>query len=284
RFCSTVYLALDNDKAGQAATEKSYDVLKQYDFTVKVIQLNKKDPADFLLTTGTEAFQKELDANNTILEFKLKQLTENVDISQAETASKIVHAFTPYLKAEKDMIIYHHYITQLAKKLDIDRELIISKINREAPRYSKKRRFKPIRVSTKFQKSEDYLLYIAATRPDLRPLMQSAWDQNYFITPDKESLFKQVLNSSMINQELINTIPDTSKRQELSQLLIKVDTLLGDSDLSKEWQICLQNLKDYQENIRIDEIKNQLRKTQDLDEETETNLLKELSKLISKTT
>ena len=52
RLTSNVVLALDDDSAGQQSTERSFEILRQLDCQVKVMQLSGLDPADVLQERG----------------------------------------------------------------------------------------------------------------------------------------------------------------------------------------------------------------------------------------
>ena len=57
RFTDKIYLVMDSDNAGQRSALRSYTLLKQFDCTVYVVQMDQKDPADLLTSEEGDALK-----------------------------------------------------------------------------------------------------------------------------------------------------------------------------------------------------------------------------------
>ncbi len=99
RFADKVYICYDGDAAGQNATLRGLDILRENGLDVMVVQLpDKFDPDDVIKTYGREGYQKILDEALPLVEFKLKYLKEKHDLSNVDGRVK-------YLNEALDVLI-----------------------------------------------------------------------------------------------------------------------------------------------------------------------------------
>ncbi|MGN1060625.1 MAG: DNA primase [Candidatus Coproplasma sp.] len=82
RYVDTVYISYDGDAAGQKANLKGMDILKDEGLNVKVVPLPEGlDPDDVIKQQGAEGYQKCLDAAMPLIDYKLKVIKRNFDVS-----------------------------------------------------------------------------------------------------------------------------------------------------------------------------------------------------------
>jgi DNA primase len=92
RFADKVYICYDGDSAGQNATLRGLDILKENGLDVMVVQLpDKFDPDDVIKTYGKEGYQKILDDALPLVEFKLKYLKTKYDLSSVDGRVKYLN-------------------------------------------------------------------------------------------------------------------------------------------------------------------------------------------------
>ena len=100
RFADKVYICYDGDAAGQNATLRGLDILRENGLDVMVVQLpDKYDPDDVIKAYGKEGYQKLLDDALPLVEFKLKYLKSKYDLSNVPY---------PYL-----IVLFQRYICSL---------------------------------------------------------------------------------------------------------------------------------------------------------------------------
>ena len=106
RFAKEIVLCYDNDPAGRKATERALDILKDSEFTVKVLKLPdrmvdgkavKIDADDFIKLHGPEAFEQLLKGSGGGMEYRLMELGARFDFSLDEQRLE-------YLKAACELI------------------------------------------------------------------------------------------------------------------------------------------------------------------------------------
>lgn len=90
RYAKEIIICYDNDPAGKKATERALDLLKNSEFSVRVLKLPdrivdgkavKIDADDFIRLRGAEAFEKLLSGSGGGMEFRLSELREKYDLS-----------------------------------------------------------------------------------------------------------------------------------------------------------------------------------------------------------
>ena len=93
RFAKEIVLCYDNDPAGRKATERALEILKNSEFSVKVLRLPdrmvdgkavKLDADDFIKLRGPEAFEQLLKGSGGGMEYRLNQLQAEFDFSDTE--------------------------------------------------------------------------------------------------------------------------------------------------------------------------------------------------------
>ena len=91
RYTKELVLCYDNDEAGKDATQRAIGILKNADFSVKVLQLPrrrtedgeliKQDADDFIKYQGAAAFEKLLTGSSNQVEYRLEVIQNKYDLA-----------------------------------------------------------------------------------------------------------------------------------------------------------------------------------------------------------
>jgi len=85
RYASEIYVAYDGDEAGQKATMRAIDIIKEAGCKARVIQFpNNLDPDEVLKQYGPEYFRELLVKSLSMLDFKLSVLRRKYDLNTTE--------------------------------------------------------------------------------------------------------------------------------------------------------------------------------------------------------
>lgn len=93
RYAKEIVLCYDNDPAGIKATDRALDILKNSEFSVKVLRLpnkmvdgeaKKQDADDFIRRYGGDAFDKLLMGSGSSMEYRLMTLQSEFDLTADE--------------------------------------------------------------------------------------------------------------------------------------------------------------------------------------------------------
>ena len=97
-LCKNIIVCLDGDGAGETATYKAINTLKQANMNVSVVRLTKaKDPDEYIKKFGKDAFVDELFKAMDCIEFILIDLAKKYDLTKNADKNKYINEALGYL-------------------------------------------------------------------------------------------------------------------------------------------------------------------------------------------
>lgn len=97
-LCKNIIVCLDGDGAGETATYKAINTLKDANMNVSVVRLTKaKDPDEYIKKFGTDAFLDELFKASDCVEFILIDLAKKYDLTVRADKNKYINEALEYL-------------------------------------------------------------------------------------------------------------------------------------------------------------------------------------------
>lgn len=135
-----VILCLDNDNAGLLATVNNGEELVKNDVETYVIRLSgKKDPDEYILTYGSDAFIQNVESPLTFFEFKMNYLKQNKDLNNVEDLTTYINDVLKNLSNNNDSILREVTLNKLSKDYDISLDVLKSKLEQMVPVEVKKK-------------------------------------------------------------------------------------------------------------------------------------------------
>lgn len=126
-----IIIGYDSDGAGQAATQRGLDILQNMGCDVRVLQIEgAKDPDEFVVKYGPERFQKQVEKAISLVEYKVKVLTKNLDLENANDKIKFLKEIAKVLSRIDNDIEKEVYADKIAKEYKISKEAIYAEINK----------------------------------------------------------------------------------------------------------------------------------------------------------
>lgn len=168
RFSKNVIMAMDSDQAGQAAITKSIETFETQAFNVRVMDLLDGDPADLLTGHGPEMFKTQMDGALPLIQFHLERLIMTHDMTQIHNVRDIVDKMSALIKTQKDPLMKRHFAGLVAKRLDVDLDIVLGKVTHVATPKRAGRHVQPTSGPSKQQKAERFMLFALITCPELR--------------------------------------------------------------------------------------------------------------------
>jgi len=129
RVAETLITLFDSDSAGQAATERAIDLAEASDFTVKVLTLPDKDPADFIYhQPGT--MKVELNKALPALEYYLNKYEISRDYSKTNLAEfkKRLRLILSKIKHVASSVERGYWLKELEKRSGIGEYLLLEEL------------------------------------------------------------------------------------------------------------------------------------------------------------
>ena len=144
RYAKEIVLCYDNDPAGHKATERALDILKDSEFSVKVLKLPdrmvdgaavKIDADDFIKLHGPEAFEQLLKGSGGGMEYRLMELTPRFDFADDGQRVEYLKAACELIAALGSPVEREVWARRAAEPAGVTGEAVI----REAERIRKKK-------------------------------------------------------------------------------------------------------------------------------------------------
>ncbi|WP_102400167.1 DNA primase [Haloimpatiens massiliensis] len=137
RYVKKIIISYDADAAGQAATLRGLEILKNQGFDVRVLIIpDGKDPDEFVKNHGKEAFEKLIKDALPLTEYRIKVESNGINFHDKEMIIKYTKKVIPIL-AELQPIEQDLYIKRVAEKTDVNQQALYDMINRYVNRKEK---------------------------------------------------------------------------------------------------------------------------------------------------
>ena len=119
RYTKNVVLSYDADSAGQNAAMRGSEILIKDDCKVKVLHVTDgKDPDEFIKKNGRDAFLKLIDGALPYIDYKLRYIRRDMDLSSDDGKIDYIKAAAAVLR-ELSPVEADVYIKKLSKELHI---------------------------------------------------------------------------------------------------------------------------------------------------------------------
>lgn len=128
-----VIISYDSDSAGQSATLRGLDILQSLGCDVRVLQMDHsmaKDPDEFVIKYGPERFQKLVEKSISLVEFKVKMLSNDLDLQNANDKIKFLKEIAKVLSRIDNEIEKEVYADKISSEYQVSKEAIYAEINK----------------------------------------------------------------------------------------------------------------------------------------------------------
>lgn len=140
RYATEIILAYDADTAGQHATIRGMEILKEAGLKVKVLSLPPgDDPDSFIKNRGASEFAKQLDAASNLTDFKISLAIKNYNLNTPEGKVQAVQSALPQIAELDNNIAREFYLRKLSLEIGVSETSVFA----EFKEWVKKNRKKP---------------------------------------------------------------------------------------------------------------------------------------------
>ena len=281
RTVDTILLALDTDTAGQEATRKAIQIIRNssapraQDLELRIIVIPQgKDPDD-LIKSNPKEWREATKTSISAYEFLIRSSLSHHDPASPEGKRRIMEELAPVLSGISHAVEQDFYIKRLAEALGVTKELIL----RDMKSFQEKGSLAPVKpkethppepMTTRKRTIEEYALFLLL-RSDASQIPQRARDLKdiHLETPGADVLVERLSDQvqSKTIQEIARSLP--GDLQTLMFSLFAHDDYSAGADvlnISEEWQRTVKDLK--RETIK-QRIGNITRRLGELDEKSD---------------
>ena len=225
RYADKVIISYDADFAGQTATLRGLEILKEAGFDVRVLQIPQgKDPDEFVRSNGRDAFLKLVNKAESLISYRLKKAKDGIDF-----------------KDKSSLIEYGNRVAEILANLNpVEKDIYVKSISEDTG--IKEQSLYDLISMTKNTKSEDFMnkkeefgtkLYVEPGYVKAeKSLIKLMLDEDYY-NEIIENISSDDLNSKA-HAKIFNLIKE-SKDNGLENTNLHVEAGCDDVDSSKEW-------------------------------------------------
>lgn len=140
KYTRELVLCLDNDAAGEDATQRAVALLKNADIAVKVLRLPrrrtedgelvKQDPDDYIRNCGAEAFQGLLERSANSVEYRLAALEGQFDLGRDDQRARYLQAAAEVVASLASPVEREIYGGRAAGAAGVSREAMAQEVDR----------------------------------------------------------------------------------------------------------------------------------------------------------
>jgi len=283
RYANKVYVAYDEDSAGESATLRGIDTLLDADLQIKVISFpGGDDPADFIQRKGKESFIKVKKESISYFDYRL-----NLEISQKpslelEEKLEIVNSLFLTLRKVRNQIARNELIKRLASKLNIDKSSLVV----EFQKFMGRKNFPTSFVKSSPKASEDkdkekYLLQIMLCGEEAVEIVKNEFSLDEFTNPVYRKIAQEIIKlaekDQLSHSKLINRIEDENLSSVVSSFTLS-DFPLDGIDKRKVARDIISNLRRISNQRKINSYLEEIKES---DKRGEEEKVRELSGKLS---
>lgn len=225
RYADKVIISYDADVAGQTATIRGLDILREAGFDVRVLQIPQgKDPDEFVRSNGKDAFLKLVNNAEDLISYKLKRAKEGINFKEKtsliEYGDRVTEILAKLNPVEKDI-----YVKSISEDTGIKEQSLydLIAINRNTKTddlVNKKEEF-----GTKLYVEPGYLKAEKA-------LIKLMLDEDFYGEIVNNISSEDLISNSY--SKIFNLIKD-GKERGLKDITLHVEAGCDDIESSKEW-------------------------------------------------
>ena len=213
----------DSDEAGQKATLRSLELFRNSPVRVGVLQIpGAKDPDEYIKKYGADRFKALLDGVGNALDFRLKRLRDQYDLSQDAQRLQYVKEAVEMLAERSNPTEQEVYAGRLAEETNISKTAILAQlgtaVKRAGGKYRREKNRELLRSGEMDQIKVPYsaggsqalgiasaqqrLLAAILREPRYLELAKQQLTAEQFIQPQQKELYEAMLNCSREGVEL----------------------------------------------------------------------------------
>lgn len=134
KYSKDIIISFDGDKAGEKATLRSIDILKEADLDCKILVLPKNtDPDDYIKKYGKFQFEEQIQRAISPIDYRIRIEKNKIDLNLPEGKIKFVKAIAAILKQVKSPVEREVYIQKIEKEIGVSKEALQIEIYGEKP-------------------------------------------------------------------------------------------------------------------------------------------------------
>ena len=262
KLAPNIILMFDGDAAGDKATMSYIENYSNNSDNIKIVRLEDDlDPDDYILKNGKDKMLDNINHAINIYDYKMNYLKKEINFTDSKEVSNYIKQVLPEIEKIEDDVVRNLEINKLSKLTNVDKDIIISKINIKTNEIKLNNK-KDVKLS-KYEKAEDYIIYRMLHDNN----MILYYYNNLCYLPDENKrklaneivLFYKKYNVFNINDFIIYL----EDKKDLINIVITIDELnYSKEELNNEIDNYFKVIDEYKYNNQIRKLTEELKKEQ----------------------
>lgn len=132
KYFEKVIISYDSDGAGQSATLRGLEILKNIGCDVRILQMEgAKDPDEYVIKYGSGRFGLLVENAISLIEFKAKMLKNKFNLENVNDKIKFLKETAKLVQGIDSKIEQEIYIDKISKEHNISKEALYAEINKQ---------------------------------------------------------------------------------------------------------------------------------------------------------
>ena len=259
KLALNITLMFDGDEAGNKATMNFIENFVNNDDNIKIVRLEENlDPDEYILKKGKEKMLYHLNHPMNVYDYKVSSYKNNVDFSNSKDVSKYINIMINEINKIEDDVVRNLEIKKLSDLTNVDKDIIISKINSNNKDVRVKNTIKKPNLS-KYEKACMYIIYRMINDNNVITYYFNNLSylpfEKYKKLANEIVMFYKKFNSFNINDFIVYL----NEQKDLINLLINIDSMEFSykDDIDDYFKV----IKEYMYNNQIEKLINELKTT-----------------------
>lgn len=265
RYADKVIISYDADVAGQTATVRGLEILKNAGFDVRVLSIPQgKDPDEYVRSNGKEAFIKLINDAEGLVDYRIKKAGENINFKDSNDliryGKKVTEILAQVNPIEKDI-----YIKKISENTGIREQALYDLLSKEMTKNIKNQEFMnnkeengtKLYKEPAFLKAERALLKLSL-EDEYFDFINKLINQEELILPEHKEIFSIIKEAKKGNINNIITFLETrcTEIKTIEEIVkIKDQEVLTGKDNKKLIEDLVRQINNYKLNTRKKELK-----------------------------
>lgn len=284
KITNHIILCFDGDEAGKQATIRAIPLLENMNMDVKVVRLEEKDPDEFIIKQGREAFLQKIENPLNVIDFKMQVLGEEKNLNDTKDTSIYIDEMIQELIKEKDDILVELTLKKLANRFQME----YVTLKQRYLKYKEKQKKDVIvdklavknksKIPNKYGQATNNLLYYMAISVDVTLLAEEK--VMMIMDPKKRRLFNEIIYYYHKYGELViaDFITYLTIKTDVADTFVEImNQNLKNTYTREEIDDYIKCVNEYYKKNIIDKLKLDL--TKETDPMKQANILKEIMKI-----
>ena len=267
RYADKVVISYDADMAGQMATMRGLEILRNAGFDVRVLSIPKgKDPDEFIKSNGKEAFLKLVNTAEPLIDYRLRKAEEGINFRNTEAIIKysqnVMEIIADLNPLEKDV-----YIKKASENTGIKEQALYDILGKKlnGAMENSKNRFsreseKKIHAEAGYIKAERSLLKFMIIEAEYLFYIMERISEKDFILEEHKQIFTVIIEGRGENiNNIISYLESKLDSAETIAELVKIKEckIFLDGDVNKQIDDFINEIKTQNLKIEIENLKRQ---------------------------